>query len=51
MDIAVGNILGGIGGTNNPTDHYLLEGIRMSMDDAILIIEDDYLSLFNGGII
>lgn len=49
--IAVDNILAGISGTNNPQDHYLLEGIMQSKEGAFQIIEDDYLSLFTRGYI
>lgn len=48
-DIMRMNILSHIGGTNNPTDHYLFEGIRQSKDGAFQLIEEDYLSLFSGG--
>lgn len=47
--IITDNILAGIGDTNNPTHHYLLEGVKQSTDDALLMIEEDYLSLFRGG--
>lgn len=37
--------------SNNPTHHYLEKGIEESMEGVFEIIEDDYLSLFNGGFI
>ena len=49
--IAMDNRLAGISGTNNPQDHYLLEGIMQSKEGAFQIIEDDYLSLFTRGYI
>lgn len=50
-DIYFNNYFAGIGGTNNPQDHYLLEGIMQSKEGAFQIIEDDYLSLFTRGYI
>lgn len=51
LHITVNNIGAGISGTNNPQDHYLLEGIMQSKEGAFQIIEDDYLSLFTRGYI
>ena len=47
--MAVSNIMYGHSATNNPTDHYLKEGIIQSQDGAFQMIEEDYLSLFYGG--
>ena len=48
-DIAVGNIMAGIGGTNNPRDHYLMKGVIQSEEGAFQLIEEDYISLFTRG--
>lgn len=50
-DIYFNNYFAGLDGTNNPQDHYLLEGIIQSKEGAFQIIEDDYLSLFTRGYI
>lgn len=51
LDIAVKNIIAHTSGTNNPTDHFLKEGIEVSKDDAFIMLEEDYLSLFKRGYI
>ena len=48
-DLALNNLMAGIGRTNNPRDHYLKEGIIESQEGAFQLIEEDYLSLFKRG--
>ena len=38
-----------LGATNNPRDHYLMEGVIQSEEGAFQLIEEDYLSLFMRG--
>lgn len=49
-NIQLNNITGGLW-SNVATDHFLLKGIRDSTEDAFMLIEEDYLSLFKGGYI